>query len=438
MAQSFHVPPVELNIPVAAYLLVLGAFIPVSGWLTDRFGARRTFWWAVCVFTLSSGLCAVTTTLWSLTVTRVLQGAGGAMMVPVGRLVVLRAVDRSDVIRAVAYLTWPGLAAPVIAPAIGGAITTFLSWRWIFLINVPLGVVAMVATLRLVPDMRAAQRRPLDCAGFVLTAMSLLLLVGGVESVTAGHTPPALVVGLLVLGSALFAITVRYLRRRDQPLLHLDVMRYLSFRVMVLGGSLFGMANSAVPFLLPLLFQEAFGWSPFRSGLVIIPIFVANVGIKPFTTPVLRTFGFRTTLVAANLVSFLSLGLCATFTARTPLPIVALLLVPVGLSRSVGFTAYNTIYLADIAPEEMTNSNTLASTVLQIARGLGVALGAISLYAATPIDHAFRISSTGRGPFAIAFVLIAILPLGAAIEAATLHPSAGSTLTAPLKELSKR
>jgi MFS family permease len=168
------------------------------------------------------------------------------------------------------------------------------------------------------------------------------------------------------------------------------------------------------------------------------PDFVANIGVKPFTTPILRTFGFRTTLVVANLVAFLSLALCATFTAHTPLALVVLVLVPVGLSRSVGFTAYNTIYLADIAPEEMTSANTLASTVQQLTVGLGVALGAIALYAATPIDNALRISGTARGPFAIAFLLIAILPLGAAVEASALHPTEGSTLTAPLKEPSKR
>ncbi len=432
MAQSFHVPPVDLNVPIAAYLLVLGALIPVSGWLADRFGARRTFAWAVLVFTVSSGLCALSMSLDFLTAMRVLQGAGGAMMVPVGRLVVLSAVDRANVINAVAYLTWPALAAPVIAPAIGGAITTFLSWRWIFVINLPLGAVAMVATLRIVPDGRVGQPRRLDWVGFCLIALGILVFVGGLESVTGGSAALGRTLAALVVGGALLVVAVRYIIHSDQPLLQLNVLRILTFRVMVLGGSLFRMANAAAPFLLPLLFQEAFGWSPLRAGLVIIPIFVANIGIKPFTTRLMRRFGFKTTLIASNLASGLALALCATFSAHTPLVVVVLALLPVGMFRSIGFTAYNTLYLADIAPEELNNANTLASTVQQLTMGLGVAVGALSLYAATPIDKSLGVVTSARGPFVIAFLLIGLLPLAAAGESTTLGRAAGSTLTGPL------
>lgn len=437
MAQSFHVPPVDLNVPVAAYLLVLGALIPVSGWLADRFGARRTFAWAVLIFTVSSGLCAVSMSLGFLTAMRVLQGVGGAMMVPVGRLVVLSAVDRANVINAVAYLTWPALAAPVIAPAIGGAITTFLSWRWIFVINLPLGAIAMVAALRLVPNSRAARQRRLDWVGFCLTALGILVFVGGLESVTGGSAALGRTLGALVVGAALLVVAIRYLLHTAQPLVQLRVLRILTFRVMVLGGSLFRMANAAAPFLLPLLFQEAFGWSPLRAGLVIIPIFVANIGIKPFTTRLIRRFGFKTTLIVSNLASGVSLALCATFRAHTPLVLVVLVLVPVGMFRSLGFTAYNTLYLADIAPEEMNNANTLASTAQQLTLGLGVAVGAIALYAATPIDKAFGVAASGSAPFVIAFLLMGLLPLAAAGESTALGRGAGSTLTAPLAKRSK-
>jgi MFS family permease len=206
---------------------------------------------------------------------------------------------------------------------------------------------------------------------------------------------------------------------------------------MVLGGSLFRMANAAAPFLLPLLFQEAFGWSPLRAGLVIIPIFVGNIGIKPFTTRLMRRFGFKATLIVSNLASGLALALCATFSAHTPLVLVVLVLLPVGIFRSIGFTAYNTLYLADIARDEMNNANTLASTVQQLTMGLGVAVGAIALYAATPIDKALGAASSGRGPFVIAFLLIGLLPLAAAGESTTLARGAGSTLTAPLAKRSE-
>jgi EmrB/QacA subfamily drug resistance transporter len=432
MAQSFHVPPVDLNVPIAAYLLVLGALIPVSGWLADRFGARRTFALAVVVFTVASGLCALSTSLDFLTAMRVLQGAGGAMMVPVGRLVVLSAVDRANVINAVAFLTWPALAAPVIAPAIGGAITTYLSWRWIFVINLPLGAVAMVAALRLVPDVRATKQRPLDWAGFCLSALGMVVFVGGLESVTGGGAALWRTLGALVVGGALLLFAGRHLLRTAQPLVRLQVLRIVTFRVMVLGGSLFRMANAAAPFLLPLLFQEAFGWSPLRAGLVIIPIFVGNIGIKPFTTRLMRRFGFKATLIVSNLASGLALALCATFGAHTPLVLVVIVLLAVGIFRSIGFTVYNTLYLADIARDEMNNANTLASTVQQLTMGLGVAVGAIALYAATPIDKALGVASSGRGPFVIAFLLIGLLPLAAAGESTTLARGAGSTLTAPL------
>jgi MFS family permease len=197
------------------------------------------------------------------------------------------------------------------------------------------------------------------------------------------------------------------------------------------------MANAAAPFLLPLLFQEAFGWSPLRAGLVIIPIFVANIGIKPFTTRLIRRFGFKTTLIVSNLASGVSLALCATFRAHTPLVLVVLVLVPVGMFRSLGFTAYNTLYLADIAPEEMNNANTLASTAQQLTLGLGVAVGAIALYAATPIDKAFGVAASGSAPFVIAFLLMGLLPLAAAGESTALGRDAGSTLTAPLAKRSK-
>lgn len=212
MAQTFAVPTVDLNVTITAYLLTLGVLIPVSGWVADRFGARTVFATAIAVFTVASGLCAVSSSLWELTAMRVLQGVGGAMMVPVGRLVVLRATAKSDLIKAIAYLTWPALVAPVVAPAVGGALTTYLSWRWIFLVNLPLGAVAFLVATRIVPDVRSAEHRALDWWGFALTGVGLAAFVGGIESVTDGVAwlPIAVV---LALGGAVLAMAVRHLRR---------------------------------------------------------------------------------------------------------------------------------------------------------------------------------------------------------------------------------
>ena len=430
MARSFDVPPVDLNVTIAAYLLTLAVFIPVSGWIADRFGARTVFGGAIAVFTLASGFCALSTSLTELTAMRVLQGIGGAMMVPVGRLIVLRATVKADLIKVIAYLTWPALTAPMIAPALGGVLVTYWSWRWIFVINLPLGVAAFAATTRLVPNARSVSGDKLDWVGFVLTGLGLGTFVWGIEMVTYADTRWTLVGGLLGAGGLLTALAVRHLLRARHPLLDLRVFRIATFRVTNLGGSFFRMAIGATPFLLPLMFQEAFGWSPFKAGLVVVPVFVGNIGIKPMTTPILRRFGFRTVLVASAGATGILLAVCATFTAGTPLAVIILVLLAVGVSRSVGFTAYNTIVFADVRPEEMSNANTLTSTLQQLTLGLGVTVGALALYAGTPIDRLFGATATGSGPYAAAFVLVATLPFLAVIEAVQLHPQAGAAITA--------
>lgn len=429
MARSFNVAPVDLNVAITAYLLTLGVFIPVSGWVADRFGTRTVFTTAVGIFTIGSALCALSVSLGELTIVRVVQGIGGAMMVPVGRLVVLRSIERRELINAISYLTWPALAAPMIAPAVGGAITTYLSWRWIFVINLPLGLVAVFLAIRLVPDVRDASHSNLDWLGFLVTGAGLASFTGGLEGVTFGGRIWQQIVAALAVGVALLSVAIRHLRRTECPLLDLDVLRVATFRVTVVGGSLFRMSNGAAPFLLPLLFEEAFHWSPFRSGLVIVPIFVANIAVKPFTTPILRRFGFRRMLITSNCLSGVTLALCALFTASTPSALIFIDLFTSGIFRSIGFTAYNTIVFADVTAEETRNANTFASTIQQLTMGLGVALGALSLYAGTPIARMLGLDGGVRTSFATAFVLVSALPLLSVLESATLASSAGELLT---------
>src|SRR3954447_7906205 len=249
IGESFGVPAVAVNVAITAYVLSVAVLIPISGWLADRYGARRIFTTAVAVFTVASIGCAAAPSLALLVAARVLMGMGGAMMVPVGRLVVLRTTAKSDLIRAIAYLTWPALVAPVIAPALGGILSTYASWRWIFLINVPLGIVGFVLALRLVPDVRSAERRGLDWRGFVLVAVGTAGLVGGLESIgsTRPHLVPA-VVGLGVAAPALGA-AVRYLLRASRPLVDLRILRIATYRVTALAGSGYRAAITAIPFL---------------------------------------------------------------------------------------------------------------------------------------------------------------------------------------------
>jgi EmrB/QacA subfamily drug resistance transporter len=429
MARSFGVPPVDLNVTITAYLLTLGVFIPVSGWVADRFGARTVFATAIGVFTCASGLCAISTGLGELTVMRVLQGIGGAMMVPVGRLVVLRSTTKTELIDAIAYLTWPALAAPVIAPALGGALTTYASWRWIFAVNLPLGVAALLVTLRIVPNARLTEHTRLDWWGFALTGGGLTAFVYGLEVVANANAARGGAVIGLVGGAALLWLSVRHLRRRPHPLLDLSLLKIPTFRVTNLGGSLFRLAIGAAPFLLPLMFQSAFGWSPLKSGLLVIAVFVGNIGVKPLTTPILRRFSFRFVLVGAGVASAAAFALCATFSAQTPLAVIVVVLLASGVFRSIGFTAYNTIVFADLAPAELNDANTLSSTMQQLTMGLGVAIGALALRAGGPLDSVLGVSRNATDDFRMAFILLALVQLLAVVESALLGPHAGAAIT---------
>ena len=430
MARSLAVPPVELNVVITSYLLALGVFIPVSGWMADRFGARSVFSGAITLFTVSSGLCALSTSLAMLTAARVLQGIGGAMMVPVGRLVVLRKADKADIISVIAYLTWPALVAPVLAPALGGALVTYASWRFIFVINLPLGLLALIVSWRIVPDVRPAPVGPLDWRGFVLTGAGLGVLVYGLELVTGARVSWAGVAAGVGVGAVLSTWAVAHLEKTAHPLLELSVLKVATFRAANLGGSFFRVAVSAAPFVLALMFQDGFGWSPLKSGLVVIAVFVGNIAAKPFTTSILKRFGFRTVLMASSGATGATLALCALFGAATPIGLIVLVLFTSGVFRSIGFTAYNTIVFADVQTDEMANANTLSSTIQQLTMGLGVAVGALALRAGAPLCRLVGALSTGAGPFDAAFVVLAAVAFVAAGEAATLARQAGSAIVA--------
>ena len=280
---------------------------------------------------------------------------------------------------------------------------TYASWRWIFVLNLPLGLIALCVAMRIVPDLRPGREAGLDWLGFVLTGAGLGALVYGLELVTDGNVSWAAVGAGIGAGAVLIWWAVGHLRRATHPLLDLRVLRVSTFRAASLGGSLFRMAISAAPFLLALMFQDGFGWSPLRSGMLVIGVFVGNITIKPFTTAILHRFGFRTVLMTSAAAAGFTLALCASFTPGTPLVLIELVLVVSGVFRSIGFTAYNTIVFADVAPEGMGNANTLSSTIQQLTMGLGVAVGALALRAGAPLDRLVGAASTGGGPFARGF-----------------------------------
>jgi len=345
-------------------------------------------------------------------------------MVPVGRLVVLRDADRKEFLEAIAYLTWPALIAPVLAPALGGLLTTYASWHWIFLINVPLGIIAYIVALRVVPNIKAHSMPPPVWMGFTLCGISLAALVIGLELVGSAPTPWAGVVLWLLLALAAGAGALWWFRISRHPLLDLRALRIHTFRVGNGGGALYRLVINAVPFLLPLMFILGFGWSAFQAGLMTMAVFAGNVLIKPATSPLIRRFGFRNVLLLSNAGGAVVLGACALLGPDTPLPVIAAVLFVSGVLRSIGFSAYNTLQFADVPQARMAGANTLSSTIAQIATGLGVAVGALILRAAGSLLDGAPPESAYQWTFAV----LGVLMLYPVVEAALLTRDAGAAV----------
>jgi EmrB/QacA subfamily drug resistance transporter len=428
MAQSFRAEAVDLNIGMSAYLLTVAVFIPASGWVTDRFGARTVFATAIVVFTLSSVLCAASGALWEFTLARVLQGIGGAMMVPVGRLIVLRNTEKEHLVRMIAYLTWPALTAPVVGPPLGGLITTYSAWQWIFLLNVPLGLIGLVLARILIPNTRSEGRGGFDWPGFALTGLASFGLMYSLESI--GRNRVDWFIAALLIGASLAAGTyaVRHALRVPHPLLDLTPFRVPSFAVTVSGGTLFRAAISAVPFLLPLMFQLAFGLNPFDSGLLLLAVFAGNLGMKPGTNFVLGRVGFRRTLMWNGALAIATVFACGLLTATTPTVVILALLFLSGLARSMEFTTINALSFADLDQIRMSGANTLFSMLQQMGNALGIAGGAILLRAAA-LTHPDDAAVTTMD-FHIAFWGIGLIGLAGVWHFRRLAPEVGAALKA--------
>jgi len=429
IAADFGNTAIAINVAITGYVLTLAVLIPISGWLADRFGPRRVFMSAVAIFTLASAGCALATSLPMLTTTRVLQGVGGAMMVPVGRLVVLRATAKPELVKAIAYLTWPALVAPLVAPALGGVLSTYASWRWIFVINVPMGLAALMLGGRLVPDVRNTDASRLDWRGFALTAIGVGALIVGIESI--GRPAPAWASGGIALAVAVAASTaaVLYLLRVPRPLLDLHILRIPTYRVTALGGSVFRAVISATPFLLALFFQLGFGWTAARAGLIVIALFFGNVAVKPATTALMRRLGIRSVMLGAVAASAVCLLGIALLEPTTPLPLLLGLLAISGTFRSIGFTAYNSVAFADVEPEQMSHANTLMSTIQELGAGLGVAIGALLVSLGGGLAGSRGLSVSADEPFRLAFVMLALILALPLVEGLMLPRTAGNIVT---------
>ena len=428
MGRSFHVSPVDLNIGMTAYLLMLAVFIPISGWVADRVGARSVFVSAIAVFTFASILCGLSNGIVAFTSARILQGIGGAMMVPVGRLVVLRTTEKSKLMEAIAYITWPALVAPVVGPPVGGYITTYFSWHWIFYLNVPLGIVGIALSLLWIPNLREDKVRPFDWIGFALSSTACVTFMYGMELVgrtDATWRAPSL---YLACGGVLAALAMMHLRRTPTPLLKLDLLRIKTFAVTIEGGSLFRAAISVSPFLLPLMFQVGFGLSAFQSGLFMLGLFAGNLSMKPATTFVLRRFGFRSVLIWNGILTAILMLGCAVLFPSTPRTIILGVLFVNGLCRSMQFTCLSTLSFADVPKPDLSSATSFFSMITQMSMGMGVAVGAIALRVAGLLDGNAHGTPTTK-EFHIAFLFVAALTLIGTIDCFALAPEAGAAVT---------
>jgi EmrB/QacA subfamily drug resistance transporter len=431
MAASFQVRPLDLSIGITIYLMSAATFVPLSGWLADRFGGRHVFMWAIVVFTVSSLACGVVSNLTQFTLARALQGVGAALMVPVGRVVVLRHTEKADLLRATALITWPALLAPVIAPVLGGFITTYYTWRWNFLLNVPLGVLGVLLVFRFIPDVREGERTKLDWIGFLLSAAALLTLLYGLDAMTQAQAhwlvPAAWVTAGLIVG----ALAVRHFRRASAPLVNLSAARLPTFAISsITAGAAFRTAINATPFLLPLLFQVGFGLNPLSSGTLVLIYFLGNIAVKPLTSRILRRFGFRTVTVINGIIAGISIMTCAAFSARTQHWLIMSVLLIAGATRSMQFTALNTLTFADISPSQRSSAATLTSMLQQLVAVLGVALGALLLNLSQLLRHN---SSVDLTDFRITFTAVGLVALVSAVGFLRLPSHAGAEVSGHLK-----
>jgi len=425
MARDFGVPAPSLSSALTAYLLALAIFIPASGRIADRFGAKTIFRLAIVIFVGGSVLCGQATNLPFLIFARFLQGMGGAMMIPIGRLVLLRSVAKQDMVSATSWLIMPALIGPIIGPPIGGFIVTYLDWRWIFYLNIPIGLLGFVLVTLFIDEIRGEKPPRADALGFLLSGVSLGCLLFGFEMTSrSGELQNALV--LIAIGVASGAAYIRHARRREAPILDLTLMKVESFRLSVIGGSLTRITQGAQPFLLPLMLQLGFGMSAAVSGTITIAGAIGSLAMKGLAPRILRRFGFRDSMVAAGLAASAGYAICGLFRPSWPTPLIFLTLMASGFCMSFQFTAYNTIAYDEIPPERMSAATSFYATFQQLMLSLGVCVGALAL-------HVGMLARSHERPmlsdFTLAFLIVTAISASATIWNRRFDKDAGAELS---------
>jgi len=424
MARSLRVTPLQMNLTITAYILSLAVFMPHSGWIADRFGARRVFAAALVIFTAASALCGLSDSLRVLVAMRVLQGFGGAMMTPVGRLVLLRAFPRSELVTAMTYMTVPAVIGPALGPILGGLLTTYASWRWVFYVNIPIGMVGVLLALRFVEDTRADRQARFDVPGFLLCGAGLGLLQFAFENVGRPVLPPRAASGLLAVGILLLAAYVPYARNRPDAALDLSLFAIRTFRVSTLAGGLSRIGVNAVPFMLPLLFQIGFGLSPVQSGSLTFVSSLGTLVVRPVSARLMRRFGYRGLLSVNGVLCAVVIASFALMGPATPHWLIFLMVLLFGVARSTQFMTTNTFTYADTPAAKLSRSTSLGDVIQQLTISFGVSAAAALLG---------LIAGPNRLPdvadFHDAFLIVALITLVSAPGFLRLRPEDGAQVS---------
>jgi EmrB/QacA subfamily drug resistance transporter len=425
MARDFGVRAPEMSVALTSYLLALAMFIPASGAAADRFGAKNVFRAAILLFVAGSLACGLSPSLETMTAARFVQGIGGAMMMPVGRLVLLRSVAKRDMVSAMSWLIMPALIGPIVGPPVGGFIVTYLDWRWIFWLNLPIGIVGFALVGRFIADVRETSRHPFDRIGFVLAAISLGCLLAGFE-MTSRTGSATIAVALMGTGVVAGGLYLRHARRVDHPILDTSLMAVPTFRLSVIGGSLTRITQGAQPFLLPLMMQLAFGLSAAQSGAMTLATAMGSFGMKGLAPRLLRRFGFRSSLIWMGLLGTAAYATCGLFRPEWPLPAIFAVMLASGFLMSFQFTAYNTIAYDEIGKERMSAATSFYSTFQQLMLSLGICTAAIALHASMALQsHA----KPAFDDFTAAFWTVTFISLMAIFVNARFDRKAGAEIS---------
>jgi len=425
MAVTLHEDPVRLNTTITVYLLALAVFLPISGWAADRFGAKRVFLIAIGLYAASCAACGFATNLPELLAARVAEGAAGALMGPVGRLVLLRTTPKHDLVRAMAVLTMPSMLGPVIGPPIGGFIVTYLSWRWIFFLNLPIAVLGVILVTRFIRDIKEEEAQPLDWVGMILAGLGMAAVVYGFENLGRSGLPPWAAPVMLAGGLGLLFVYAWHAERTPFAILDLKLFKIRTFFASVVGGTFMRMGVGATPFLLALLLQVAFGLSPFQAGLMTFASAAAALVMKTAAPPILARFGFRNTLCVNAVIVGLTFMAYALLTKSTPHWAIYAILLTGGFFRSLQFTALNGLAYADIDQPQMSRASTMSTMGQRLAQSIGIGFAALLIHLFQALGQTPRVTAAVIDP---AFLIIGTVALVSALFFVTLPADAGAEL----------